>query len=329
MHVAILTRPQFRSPHFLAGSLARMLAGLGVSHTVHTDGIGWLEAFARPTGGLRAHLARRRARAALTALEGADLFVLCDTLQALRPAVDLAPLRAFGRPVLLHSVFYVGGSEHWLDRLPEGALDKYDAFLTVSGLHDVAPREPDRYQPIGLALDTARPVCRPREFMALLDFPREGYEAARAVQVRALERAGVPSIELEGEYSFDDIRALYDRVGLAFVAFPEAFGVPVVELQFAGALNASPDPLWVKRHALLPPGGVFDPAAEFSDNFVFYAGEDDLVRCLESRRDAWDPAQVRARLEECQPAFVRGDAARLAAVLERFEQGNGSWRTCR
>jgi hypothetical protein len=322
MKIALLTRSNWRSPRFLAGSLSRMLTTLDIDHTVFLEGIGWLESWTRGPQGLRDRLHINQVKKNIQNIEKYDIIILVDTLQSLRDTVSLEPLRTLGKPVLLHSVFYLGGSAHWLERLPAAVLEKFDAFLNVSGIHDISPQQPEKYFPVGLNLSPAALPGSGREFVALLDFPREGYQRERDMQIRVLESLGVPVRVLDGEYSFDEIEQEYNRVSLAFVAFPEAFGVPIVQLQYAGAVIASPEAVWVKRHALLPSGSawadVTGPA--FTDNFLIYANEQDLHRRVAQLRDEWSPETVRQRLLDFQPAYVNGNVAELKRALEQFSR---------
>jgi hypothetical protein len=320
MKIALLTRSSWRSPRFLAGSLSRMLTTLDIEHTVLPEGIGWLESWTRGPCGLRDRLRMHQVKKNLQRLEKYDIIILVDTLQSLRDTVSLEPLRTLGKPVLLHSVFYLGGSAHWLERLPAAAIDKFDGFLNVSAIHDIPPQQPEKYFPVGLHLSPADLPGSGREFVALLDFPREGYERERDIQVRVLEALEVPVRVLDGEYSFDEIEQQYNKVALSFVAFPEAFGVPIVQLQYAGAVIASPEAVWVKRHALLQPGGAWTGVAKpaFTDNFLIYTNEQDLYRRVTQLRDEWLAETVRQRLLDFQPDYVSGNVAELKRALEQF-----------
>ena len=295
-----------------------MLATLGVTTEVFLKGVPWLETVAREGQSLRDQFNAVLARGQLRQLAAYDFFVVSDTLQSLRDAVSLAPLRALGRPLLYYEVFYIGGSRTWLKKLPTDALDRFDGFLCVSGVQDIVPVSPEKMFVVGMDHAPSQPFLPRREFSALLDFPRKGYEADLEVQESAIERAGIPVTRLDGEYTFEQIERVYSQTGIAFVAFPEAFGVPIVQLQRYGAHIGSPHREWVKRHALLCDRSAYYETAEpaFTDNFVIYHSEQELVDRLVQLRETASPESARQRLLRTQPGYCSGNLEQLRAALQ-------------
>jgi hypothetical protein len=319
--VAILTRAAYRSPRFLAEGQGRMLGRLGVQADLHLQGVGWLVRASQGRGGRRQRMETWVARQCIQSLHDYDLFVVADSLHPPHDDVDLSALRSHGKPVLMYEVFYAGGAKHWLERLPRRVLDKFDGYLCVSGIHGCAPVGSRPIDVIGMDIQPCHPLPRrrEREFSVLVDFPREGHEAQRNDQMEALRRLGIRPVVLQGEYSFREIERVYRTVSAAFVAFPEAFGLPVAQLQSYCAVILSPDKGWVMGHALLPTGSVFFETADapFNPNFRFYGDVDDLRQCLlQLRRDSV-PAEVTSRFLQSQPAYSQGDLHALWQALRR------------
>ena len=319
MKVAILTHPGYRSPRFLAEGLQRMFSRIGVPADCHYSAIPDLFAIAN------AHASRRnRVSAAWSQvrqwarrLDRYDLIVVSDTVGIIAKTGLLEPLKSLRRPLLHYEVFAYAGSRYFVRQYGPTAHHWFDAFLTVSGIHDDPPLEGPPIFENGMDLPNLAPLRFDRPFSALLDYPRPGYEAQREVQVDALKALNIPYETLAREYSFVEIDQVYSRSAVAFVAFPEAFGVPIVQLQRHGSVIASPNPHWVKRHALRPAGHVFDEAGDakhFSENFVFYKSADELKQKLVTLRANFSPRAVASRFGLQHESFIHGrlDVLRLA-----------------
>ena len=141
------------------------------------------------------------------------------------------------------------------------------------------------------------------------------------MQLDVLTELGIPFKTLDGEYSFRDIDHIYSQSAVAFVAFPEAFGVPIVQLQRHGSMIASPHQSWVKRHAMRCLGHVYDEAGDvgmFTENFLHYPSAEKLKLRLHALRQTFDPGRVRATLSSEQAKFVEGDLDALSAAIAAF-----------
>jgi hypothetical protein len=321
IRIAILTRPHYRSQRFLAEGLARMLQRLGVEADVYLHGIPWLEALGSKGNGVFNNIKATLVEHHLARLADYDLFILSDTMRAFQDEVNLDPLIRFAKPIIHYEVFYAGGSKYWLERLPTGSLDKYDAYLVASSIHGVTPIGANKVYPIGLDLLPEHPLLvKKGEFTALLDFPREGYEEQQCIQENALRRRGIKSIRLKGEYSYIEIERIYQQTCIAFVSCPEAFGVPIAQLQHYGSYIASPDRMWVMRHALLPPGAAYfdESSPKFTDNFCFYRDEEDLTERLAGLMKDYDPSAVRGRFLKHQPTYSQGNLNVLWEAIRQF-----------
>jgi hypothetical protein len=311
MRVAILTNPDCRSPRLLAEGLQRMMRRIGIAADCHAEALPELAAMAAAGGSLRARAAAWHARWShrRRQIDRYDLIVVSDTVGAVRRTQALAPLKRLRRPLLHYEVFAYAGSQYFVRQFGDRAHHFFDGFLVVSGIHDDPPIPGPPIFEVGMDLPALVPLHPARPFTALLDFERPGYEPQRQIQLEALRRAGIAHETLSGEYTFAEI------------AFPEAFGVPVVQLQRHGCLVAAPHPHWVKRHALRPAGHVFDEARDrgaFSRNFLFYDGVEDLAARLAQARDRFDAGAAAAQLQRRQPHFVHGRPEALQAALAHF-----------
>jgi hypothetical protein len=323
MRVVILTSSNCRSPRFLAEGLGRMLAKLGIGVDCFPLALKMLYAIST-----RNLCRRNRLKASvadiyllLRKLDRYDAIIVSDTVSIIGRAEILEPLKALNRPLLHYEVFAYQGSDYWLQQFGSTAHHVFDGFLTVSGIHDDQPLLDKPIFEIGMDLPAPQKFDYQRPFSALLDFPRKGYELERKIQKEALQFLKVPIIELDREYTFREIDDIYSQVGIAFIAFPEAFGLPIVQLQYHGAYIASPRPTWIKRHALRTKGHVFDPDLDrsaFTDNFILYDSKEDLIQKLSSLMQNFNPWQVRKILLAKQANFVHGNLGELSEAMRRF-----------
>jgi glycosyltransferase involved in cell wall biosynthesis len=177
---------------------------------------------------------------------------------------------------------------------------------------------------IGLDLDDGSLYPEQQgHFRALVDFPqnRLQFPRFRAVQLEAIRLAGVDHVALEGRYTTEEIRAIYRKSAIYFLASPESFGLPICELQACGSLVFAPDPNWPASHWL---GDDYYAKREprLSPNFVVYKNDPEILAELISETAAtFDPTRVRQTFLEYQPRFFRGDREELQSFLSRVESG--------
>lgn len=319
--VAIVTRSRFRSPRYLAKGLQRMLARCEVAVDCYVHGLSWLEAIKCRNESRRHAAVAAFADLWLKYLRRYDVIVVSDTIGIARDAILLEPLRLLAKPLLLYEVFALSGSKYFLDQMPKSALSQFDAFLVSSAIHDDPLVEGPPIFEIGLELLEPPTTRQAKPIAAMLDFGRPGYEADRQIQVDTLENLDIPQFSLDGEYSFTDIVAEYDKAAAAFLAFPEAFGIPIAQLQNRGSIIVAPHRHWAKRHALLPSGSVFaDENAPFTDNFVFYSDKADLKEKLCAVAENYRPDLIAKRFRDAQPHLVSGNLIELNRALEYARQ---------
>src|SRR5688572_3300351 len=357
MRVEILANDRASFIRPMADGLRRMLADCGAVPAVHHDGLSNLMmrqkpdfSSARSLAGSTFRLAQsRRSFEEFTArLEGADLIVVVANVPGsfspgLMPNVELLRARFPEVPIVNYDLHYLPTLDSWGRYLLKGertqlaaedlrvfdkgqfGLERYDWYLMASvGTEVPLPPGPHPYSLIGLDIDDGTLFPDQRgQFRALIDFEqnRWQYPEFRKVQLEALELAGVEYEVLQGSYSIEEIRAIYRRTSIYFLASSEAFGFPICELQACGSLVFTPDMYWPASHWL---GDDYYVKREpsLSPNFVLY--ENDPIRLAEririAARDA-DPARVRANMEMYQPALLHGDRSSLEDFLDRVSSG--------
>jgi len=355
MKVAILAddRPSFVRP--LAEGLFRMLKDCGAEPVIHYDGLAHLglrryidlHSLRSVAGSLLKLIPSRRAFDEFAQRVGdVDLIVVvlnvpasfakgaCPCVEVLRelwPQVPVVNYDLHFLPTLNSwARFLLHGQKHALRResariFDRGSfgLERYDWYLMASVERELRlPPGPLPYSLIGLDLnDGSLYPDQQGKFSVLLDFRQEGAEnlAYREVQLEALRRSGVDYFVLEGRYEIDEIRAIYRRTSMFFMAVCESFGLPICELQACGSRIYMPDPFWASSHWISE--NVYGPREpKFSSNFVVYENDPKvLADRINAEARSFDPAKVRATFERVQPQLLNGNRAALSDFLGRVD----------
>ena len=353
MRVEILANDRASFIRPMADGLRRMLEDCGAAPTVHYDGLSNLMmrqkpdfSSARSLAGSTLRLAQsRRSFDEFTArLERADLIVVVANVPGsfspgLMPNVELLRARFPQVPIVNYDLHYLPTLDSWARYLLKGerteltaadlrvfdkgqfGLERYDWYLMASVGNAVPlPPGPHPYSLIGLDIDdgTLYPDQR-RQFRALIDFEQKRwqYPEFRKVQLEALDMAGVEYEALQGSYSIEEIRAIYRRTSIYFLASCEAFGFPICELQACGSFVFTPDMYWSASHWL---GDNYYEKREprLSPNFVLYENDArQLANRIKGAMESADPADVRATFERTQPWLMHGDRGCLRTFLEK------------
>jgi hypothetical protein len=334
-----------------------MLHEAGCAATVHYDGLAALMMRQRPDfsslralagSTLRLRESHRVFSSLLEKLEGADLIIVVANVPGsfspgFLPNVELLRERFPSTPVVNYDLHYLPTLDSWGRFLLKGertqltqadvsvfdkgrfGLERYDWYLMASvGTEVPLPSGAHPYSLIGLDLDDGTLFPDQKgEVRALLDFAQDrgNYPSFRDVQIAALEKSGIEYEVLDGSYTIEQIRAIYRRTSLYFLASSEAFGLPVCELQACGSLVFTPDPYWPASHWV---GRNYYAKREprLSPNFVVYENDverlSDLVRTTAS---VVNPVKVRETFEEYQPELLHGDRAELERFLADVSSG--------
>ena len=334
-----------------------MLRSCGAEPVLFPDGLenlalrqavdlGSLRSFAGSAARLSS--SRRRFAEFVQRLDGVDAIVVVANVpisfsKSVFPNIEVLRQRLPNIPIVNYDLHYLPTLDSWARLLLRGektkladedlaifqkggfGLERYDWYLMAAAGTELAlPPGPQPYSLIGLDLDDGSLFPEQNgEFRALVDFEqnRGDYPRYRAAQLEALRIAGVEYTTLEGSYSRDEIRKIYRRSAIYFLASAESFGLPICELQACGAKIFLPNAYWAASHWL---GNDLycERKPELSPNFVIY--EDDaglLAERIEEARRSFDPNSVRETLIEYQPHLLGGDLDAVRAFLERIRSG--------
>ncbi len=160
-------------------------------------------------------------------------------------------------------------------------------------------------------------LTKKEEFIALIDFERKSYEEYRRVQLEALSELGIKTVVLDSDYTFSEIAEVYRKCSIYFLAFYEAFGVPIAELQACGACIFSPSPAWPMAHRLdarCPDASAW----KLSENFIIYDSKADLINKMKEIRENYNPYQVFDNFVKNYPHFYEGDTAALSEIIHKL-----------
>lgn len=337
MRVAILASAEDNHIPPLAHGLQRMMERIGVESKVFQAGLRWLALdnpfYFYPDAGRASRQLKTLAKKTLVypylaGLAGYDLIVLVINMPpAYMKHLRVELLRSLfpGKPVVLYDLHYLPTMGEWARALREGdprrglrqgghyGLERYDWYLMVSATTEYPMarlRQP--YSLVGMDLDdgTLYPDQK-GEFVALVDFERPDHFGERAIQLQALKETGIKHVVLHGHYSIQEIRSIYRRCSLYFVAHREAFGLPICELQACGSLVFTPYARWCPAHQAKEDPYAPGPGS-LSPNFVVYHNDRaELIQKIQAVKRAYDAQAVVDTFRHHQPHFWHGDPERL------------------
>ena len=268
---------------------------------------------------------------AIATLARYDLLILCGFVPEafLRNEYGIRYLRKLtgGKPIVLYTVSYIGNSPDWQNRIYHCGgygISRYDWHLAVSSVGKKALEANQPCNAIGINVEEPElfPASK-KGFMALLDFERRGFEPFREMQVQALREMGIEYIELKGEYTFSEIRAIYRKTSIYFLAHLESFGLPICETQLCGNYVFTPDRRWPQAHRNAD-AFARDGSITLSENFVVYGDLQDLKRKIALARQSHDPDAIHDRFLATQAEFYSGNLDQLRQFVKRAERG-GLW----
>jgi len=238
-------------------------------------------------------------------------------------------------PIVLYDVFYLPTRGPWRKWLKEGnlkmgvlkpgnwGLERYDWYLCASVVSETPmPRGLQPYSLIGLNLADVSLRQEPKkEFIALIDFEIPDHMHEREIQILACEKTKTKYIALKGGYSIYQIREIYRKCGIYFLAHRESFGVPICELQACGAYVFTPYAKWCPSHWLKSDLSQEGPG-DLSPNFIVYDNDKDtLVREIQRIKASYDPQQVVDTFRQYHHQLYYGDKFELKKFVHMVEKG--------
>ncbi|MDE3184123.1 MAG: hypothetical protein KGM16_11960 [Bacteroidota bacterium] len=230
------------------------------------------------------------------------------------------------KPVLLYEVYYLGNAPTQIDILSSNGdtlVDRYDFHLSVSDVTEIKQPSSDIYFPIGLYAKSwnLMPAVN-EEIIAILDFVQPGYEEHRKLQTEALKKVGIKYISLEGSYTIEEIRNIYRQGSIYFMQSSEAFGLPVLECLCCGCQVFTPFSWWPMSWRLDKEPTVHGDGI-LPECFTVYKNEaqlvDQLIQFKSNYRPGISAEKVFQSLLSNYPSFYYGNRNQLQRLLTNLE----------
>jgi len=158
-------------------------------------------------------------------------------------------------------------------------LERFDWYLPASLVTEYALpiNIPKIYSNIGFNIRSNDLYPQQEQFLALLDFPRKGYEEERELQKQALKETNTPYIELNSRLNTTEIREIYRKTSLYFISCRESFGLPVLEVQLCGGLIVLPYSAWLPAHFL--DKNIYEKGpGRLGTNFIIYKNDLEILK---------------------------------------------------
>jgi len=236
-------------------------------------------------------------------------------------------------PIILYDVLYLATRPYWAKWLLENntakvgakgrhwGLDRYDYYLCATEISEhPVPLGAEAFSAIGINFEDPSLFVEPdKPFTSLIDFEQAEQLPERAVQVLACIEADVPYKVLHGRYPIADIRAIYRRSSVYFLASRESFGLPICEVQACGALVLTPYVNWCPAHYLERHEG---DGGRLPENFIVYNNDmRQLVNELKRLKRDHEPTKTVEKFKSEQPHFYYGNIAELARFVDHVKVG--------
>lgn len=338
MTIAILTRPDFRSPRVLADSLKIQLEEQGIQVEIFNE-INLLNRMVSfKESKLSAHfwLKRKwnnyfRDKKLLEKLKTFDAIIIseCTPNGFLKRLYNVEKFRKLiQRPVGFYEVYYLGnapGQMEFLEKNTDASLERYDFHLAVSDVTEIKVPVSENYFSIGIRANSwnLKPLPK-KEFIAIVDFVHPGNESIRESQISALNKAGINYISLEKPYTFEEIRKIYLEGSLYFLQSSESFGIPILECLCCGCQIFTKSSGWPMSWRLDENPEVHGEGI-LPDCFTVYHYEDQLVKGLQRFKENYDlvesPKKIFDNFLLHYPQFFHGNGAEFKRFETKLKSG--------
>jgi len=340
MKIAILTRPDDRSPKVLAMGLREMLHNANVQVDIFYEA-GMLKRllplYKRPRYWQKPVYSRildkikfnRHDKSIINQLKAYDIIIFSECIPNAfwRNYYDIELLRkSTNRPIFLYEVYYLENAPYMAKRLmntQEFFVDRYDGYLYVSEITEIETLPPINAFCIGLNLSyTQLHPNYKKKFVAVVDFAQQGFENYRLEQIEVLNSLNIETIILEQNYTLDQIHAIYQSSTLLFMQSYEAFGVPIAECLACGVQIFTPNAGWPMAWRLNHNPQVH-LEGQLADCFTVYKNAEDLRNKLIEFRETFDsiltPQKVFDSFYRNYPTFYSGSITNLNQFLNYLE----------
>lgn len=336
MKIAIVVRPDDASPKVLAISLQKLLQKCHVECDIfyeHGFLMRRVPLFGKFKQEGKIHFTFRRylrhylhdKKFAFT-LKGYDAIVIsdCEPNGFWKHHFGIERLKKIlKKPIAFHEVYYLGNVPSHVKRLKKQGhptIERYDWHLAVTDVTEIKSSPQPPWSLVGLNLETeALEIGHKKDFFAIVDFERRGYEKYRDAQISVLDKLELPYIAFEKRMTMVEIRAYYKRASLIFLSFPETFGVPIAECLACGTAVFTPYSSWPMSWRLNQnpqPNSI----GNLPDCFVVYETPEKLESLLLEFYNNWDlektPKNIRDIFLEIYPHFFYGNLEGVKEFLK-------------
>jgi hypothetical protein len=335
--IAILTRPDFRSPRILADSLKSQLEeqGAAVEIFYEIDLLNRLVSFRDSQLSFHFWLKRklqhfRKDINLLRILKGFDAVVISECIPNgfIRRLFNIEKIRKIiKKPIGFYEVYYLGNGPTQIDFLinsNEALIDRYDFHLSVGRVTEIKSAVNDHYFPIGIngSLWNLKPLPK-NQIIAILDFVYPGNEFIRETQIRALNLAGIKYISLDKPYTITEIRKIYQQGSIYFMQSYEAFGLPLLECLCSGCQIFTPESWWPMSWRLNENPEIHGEGL-LPNCFTVYKNEEELIKQLITFRENYDlvetPKKVFENFLSHYPDFYHGNETEMKRFMNSLSK---------
>ena len=334
--IAIVTRPDFRSPRILADSLKMQLEkqGLDVEISYDINFLNRLVSFRDSQLNFHFWLKRKlqhflQDTRLLRKLKKFDAVIIseCTPNGFIKRLYNVEKFKkVINKPVGFYEVYYLGNAPtkiNFLTRNGDALFERFDFQLSISAVAEIRCPPMQNWYPIGINASSwnLKPLPK-KELVAIIDFVHPGNEKVREVQIRALHKTGIKYICLEQPYTFEEIRLIYKRGAIYFMQSFEAFGIPILESLCCGAQIFVQESWWPMSWRLNENPQVHGEGS-YPDCFTVYENEEKLVNELMAFKENYDltetPKKVFNIFLEHYPQFYYGNEDELKRLTRDLE----------
>jgi hypothetical protein len=337
MNVAILTRPDFRSPRVLAESLKLQLKQEGVEAEIF-DEINLLNRMVSfKDSQLSFHFWIKKKikdyykdKRIIKRLKQFDAVIIseCAPNGFFKSLYNVEKFKKLiKKPVGFYEVYYLGNAPTQIDFLKsdnDALLERYDFHLSVADVTEIKTGATNQYFPIGIKAKSwnLKPLPK-KEIIAIIDFVHSGNEQIRESQINSLKRAGIKYISLEKPYTFKEIRNIYQQGAIYFMQSSEAFGIPILECFCCGCQIFTQESWWPMSWRLNENPEIHGEGI-LPECFTVYNNEEHLVKELNDFKENYDlavtPKKVFDNFLGNYPDYYYGNETEIRRLLNNLQK---------